>query len=147
MSKYCPECGRQLPDEAKFCDACGTKVRMLEPRESIPPRIQTFAAMKEAAEEAIARNVSGEWSYWDSEDLFNYDARKIRRFSEKEDRRLMDDNEGVVYLVSSKGAIGHAFPANDQFDAFVEWVFYTPDDGSKDLPGNMRELGRYVQLF
>ena len=26
MSKYCPNCGRELPDEAMFCDNCGTRI-------------------------------------------------------------------------------------------------------------------------
>ena len=144
MSKYCPECGRQLPDEAKICDGCGTKVRMLEPQESSLPEIQIFVTMKEAAEAAIMRNRSGIWSHWDSADRFDYDAGRIRQFGEKEDRRLFDDDEGVVYLVSRHGAIGHAFPANDQFDGFAEWMFYTPEDSSDVLPGNMRELLQYV---
>ena len=24
--KYCQSCGKQLPDEAAFCDECGTRV-------------------------------------------------------------------------------------------------------------------------
>lgn len=26
MSKYCPNCGRELPDGAAFCDSCGSKI-------------------------------------------------------------------------------------------------------------------------
>lgn len=36
MSKYCPECGKQLPDDALFCDNCGTKMPDMGNKASSP---------------------------------------------------------------------------------------------------------------
>ena len=33
--KYCTNCGAQLPDEAKFCESCGTR-QQAEPQSSAP---------------------------------------------------------------------------------------------------------------
>lgn len=39
--KYCPTCGAQLEDDARFCSNCGSKL----PEESMPEQ-QTSAALK-----------------------------------------------------------------------------------------------------
>ena len=33
--KYCTNCGAQLPDEAKFCESCGTR-QQAAPQSSAP---------------------------------------------------------------------------------------------------------------
>ena len=37
--KYCSNCGTQLPDEAKFCESCGTR-QQAAPQTSIPPKVE-----------------------------------------------------------------------------------------------------------
>ncbi len=47
--KYCSNCGAQLPDEAKFCDSCGTKQQSVaRPKAAHNPK----AAHKKVKEES-----------------------------------------------------------------------------------------------
>ncbi|HOJ94490.1 MAG TPA: zinc-ribbon domain and TM2 domain-containing protein [Fervidobacterium nodosum] len=34
MSKYCLQCGKELPDNCKYCPSCGAYVLSLKPRKS-----------------------------------------------------------------------------------------------------------------
>ena len=36
MSKYCPKCGNELPDEAQFCNECGYSVLVEDKKEEVP---------------------------------------------------------------------------------------------------------------
>lgn len=38
MTKYCPECGEKLGDEAKFCKNCGKKLNETVTRAFVPER-------------------------------------------------------------------------------------------------------------
>ncbi len=164
MSKYCPECGRKLPDEAKFCDACGTRISEFElkqstevkhaesviiekrPIEQSPEalRFMRFSKMAEAAEAAAERNAGEKWSYWDTPDNYSWSFKKLQKYSLKEDNRLEDLRENIVYFVSSGGAVGHLMMnIEDEEDTF-EWIFYTENDNPGTLPSdqNMLEVGR-----
>ncbi len=65
MAKYCPECGKKLPDDAAFCDSCGTDVRTSEtakpasstPAEEIKERIRKRTESAPAAENRAAKPV------------------------------------------------------------------------------------------
>ena len=35
MSRYCPSCGEELVDSAKFCKSCGAKLENVRPNENI----------------------------------------------------------------------------------------------------------------
>ena len=37
MTKYCPTCGEELPDEANFCKSCGSSINGT-PGAQVPPR-------------------------------------------------------------------------------------------------------------
>ena len=142
MSKYCPNCGRQLPDVAMFCDHCGTRMPDLS-QASFQEETQSvyyFAdTMSEAAEEAIVRNESGEWSYWSTADAFHESARNVRRFSAKEEKRLRGDTERPRYVVSASGAIGQYFTDEDG-GTVLEWVYLTRQEGDQDLPHDVDDL-------
>ena len=48
--KQCPNCGTQLPDEAKFCSSCGTAIETAMP--PVPPPIPTDAQSSRQAQPA-----------------------------------------------------------------------------------------------
>lgn len=154
MSIFCPNCGRELPDNASFCDGCGTRIpKIKKPANSPEPaedrtdgteRFLVFETMQEAAEAAIELNSDGEWSYWDEPESFNYNAKKLIKFSVKEDKYADEINEDPVFIVSSEGAVGHMYIDSEDQDDFFEWVFYTHADQPEDLPSQdeMLEIGR-----
>ena len=45
---FCPNCGKQLPEGSRFCDACGTKVADINVTESTVPATETAPASSEA---------------------------------------------------------------------------------------------------
>ena len=143
MSKYCPNCGRQLPDEAVFCDSCGT--RMPDPAGmsfSVQQKPQSVYyhcdSMAEAAEEAVARNPEDVWRYW-SERSFMESEKAIRRFAEKEDRRLKNNPDRPHYVVSPGGAIGLYYQEEDG-SLVLEWVYLTRRESEADLPDKVDDL-------
>lgn len=52
--KFCPECGQQNEDDAKFCGNCGTKLKMAEPSQNIGN-----AVVGEQAQESKKEGQSG----------------------------------------------------------------------------------------
>jgi len=58
---YCVQCGLQLPDDARFCDECGTSQRPRAERE-LAPRVGT-AAPSQAAPAASPKQPEEAWVY------------------------------------------------------------------------------------
>ncbi|MBQ3706624.1 MAG: zinc ribbon domain-containing protein [Clostridia bacterium] len=132
-TRFCPACGAEIKDGYAFCEKCGEPVgRDGEvPKRADLTRVPTMTI---AANLAVERNPTGEWSYWDTPDVFTTGAKRLLRFSEKEDRRLASDPEGAyVYLVSPGGAIGHIF-TDDGGERVLEWVYFTETDRPDTLP-------------
>ena len=46
---FCPNCGAQLSDNAKFCTSCGEKIRTAEPAPSAPQQMRPQGAVSPAA--------------------------------------------------------------------------------------------------
>lgn len=143
MSKFCPECGTELPDDALFCASCGCRMPDMSPAEEVSePAINLnytrFTEMVKAAETAIDRNGSGEWSYWDSPEIFDYSPGKLMKFCEKEDKRLTGDEDRPVYFVSVSGALGQVY--TEEGTEYLEWLFYTETEGPDELPKDVSEL-------
>ena len=46
--KYCQSCGKQLPDEAAFCDECGTRVGQFK---NARPESKTSSVIKRRSKE------------------------------------------------------------------------------------------------
>ena len=44
MSKYCTNCGKELPDNANFCDNCGTRFNTSAYQEPIPKKKSSFGS-------------------------------------------------------------------------------------------------------
>lgn len=44
MSKYCTNCGKKLPDNANFCDNCGTRFNTSAYQEPIPKKKSSFGS-------------------------------------------------------------------------------------------------------
>ncbi len=152
MNKFCPKCGKRLPENALFCDGCGTRMPDMEPAPaaepvSVNPGEHPYAAFQtctEAAEWAIRVNTHGEWSHWDIPDLFSYNPKKILKFAKQEDERLQGDPGCPTYVISKSGALGQILPEYEGEEAFFEWCFYTPEEGPNDLPQSLQEIKTYL---
>lgn len=134
---FCPYCGNQIPDDSVFCEMCGAQIEA--PAAAAPvqmpmtPGTAAFASadtMIAAAQIAMTRNLSQEWSYWDDPGFYDYGAQKLLRFCEKEDKRLV--GEPVNYLISPDGAIGRVY--TDEGETILEWNFYTRGSAPGTLP-------------
>ena len=151
---YCVRCGANIPDESRFCSQCGAKVLMpmtVPAAESAVPPVEEAGfertrTLVQAAELASQRAPDQEWSYWDTPTLFSTSLKRLLRFCEKEDRRLegIEDDEGVLYyLVSPGGAIGQEYTSEIEGSRELEWLFYSKEDGSEDLPETSEELDHW----
>ena len=146
MTKYCPTCGRALPDEARHCDFCGTRQ---------PARNTDFSAGRHnyistrtfgaAVDIAAVRNRDPyrEWSYRAAPDFFTWNLKKVKRFAGKADWRWAEDTVKPVYYVSPRGAIGQVY--EEDGIRYLEWCFYTREDGPQELPDSVPELERLMQ--
>ena len=113
-----------------------------------PPEAPVEAAfartrtMSEAVELAAARNAEGRWAYWDSPDALCEREKHLRRFAQKEDKRLHGDPEGVLYYaVSPRGSVGHVFrDAYEGRGEVLEWVYFAPGEGERTLPAAPEQL-------
>lgn len=138
---YCENCGAKLPDDSAFCDHCGAR---LEPsvNEPMPQESEAFTwtrTMVDAARVAESQNPSGEWSYWDSPGSLTETPRRLMRFAQKEDKRL-SDMEGLYYLVSRAGSVGHLYKDEEEGGFVLEWVFFAPGEDAESLPASPDEL-------
>ena len=157
---FCTQCGAQLSEGANFCKYCGATVAAAPMQQDAPMQPQPvaspapafgshgqgfvrFRSLTEAVELAIGRNAEGEWRNWDSNWL-DTSVRKIRRFAEKEDRRLadVDDGEGILYYVTSPmGSVGQTYEDDmDDDKPVLEWLFYAPHESAESLPTTVWEL-------
>jgi hypothetical protein len=58
---FCPNCGKELPDGAKFCDECGTRLSDMQPDQYEPPyqdAIQEIEEQNPYAAKPPARKIS-----------------------------------------------------------------------------------------
>ncbi|WP_299523771.1 zinc-ribbon domain-containing protein [uncultured Methanobrevibacter sp.] len=56
MSKYCPKCGNELSDEAKFCNECGYSVLVEDKKEEISKTEETNKSEVEVSETKKEKN-------------------------------------------------------------------------------------------
>ena len=162
MAKFCSNCGAPLAPDSVFCEECGT--RLEPPREIvIPPATDNNSVfmgftpdngaeivfvrtrtMTEAAEIAASRNAQGKWSFWDSPGRYKNSAGDVRRYAEKEDRRLgkFSDRGGIqYYVVSPSGSVGQVFTDETDDDRPVlEWVYFAEGEGEDDLPAAPEQI-------
>ena len=100
--------------------------------------------MCDAAELAVSRNEGGKWSYWDSPGKYRNAARDLRRFAEKEDKRLsrFSDRGGILYyVVSPAGSVGQVLTDETEIERPVlEWAFFAPGEDENTLPKSPEEI-------
>ena len=79
--KYCPNCGSQLPDEARFCPNCGTKQPNMENAPAPTPQVQTEPVVERApSPQPQAAPVSQEPSQMTPAQRYNYLKQNDERF-------------------------------------------------------------------
>ena len=146
MARFCENCGARVPDDSVFCENCGarlappTSLNRLNEVPAVSGRSGTTAraeTMTEAVPLAVSRNPSGAWSYWDSPDSPDWDARRLLRFAQKENKRLRGTD--MLYLVSRAGSVGHIYEDEEE-GRVLEWVFYAPGEDAESLPASPEEL-------
>ena len=143
MARFCENCGARVPEDSVFCENCGARLappaRMTH-TPAVSGRSRTtvqIGTMTEAVGLAVSRNPSGAWSYWDSPDSPDWDARRLLRFAQKEDRRLRGTD--MLYPVSRAGSVGHIYEDEEE-GRVLEWVFYAPGEDAESLPASPEEL-------
>ncbi len=79
--KYCPNCGSQLPDEARFCPNCGTKQPNMENAPAPTPQVQSEPVVERApSPQPQAAPVSQEPSQMTPAQRYNYLKQNDERF-------------------------------------------------------------------
>lgn len=66
--KYCPNCGAQLPDNARFCSVCGSQLGAAPQQPYEEPKKQKFISMdnfkanREAQKQRVAKIKWWQWA-------------------------------------------------------------------------------------
>ena len=128
---FCTRCGTAVKSGDIFCPQCGNRITA----DNAPDMLMIWADnMTEAADIAESQNPHGKWSYWDEPQNFCNDIDDLRRFCQKEDKRLAGTGIFVQYYVSEKGSVCHILEDEDNGGHFLEWLFFAQGDIAEYLP-------------
>ena len=168
FGRICPSCGVELREDSRFCENCGAWIAGASGMTSVPAAVKNFGmppegaganvpasgtgeftrtyTLMEALPIAIERNTQELWSTSRYPDYFEDDARTVRRYCEKEDKKIegLQNRNGVrFYVVSPDVSIGVVAADVSKYEGPISlsWLFIAPGDEEEGyLPQKPEEL-------
>ena len=134
MSKYCPKCGNELPDDAQFCNDCGYSVLVEDKKEETPKKEVEIPKKEDTPKKDVDEILFNETS--------NESKSEDKIFSNKKPSFNLPKNKILIPIVVVVIIIaGIAIFSGD--------LFYNPDDISitiTDISGYSGDTSYYYYV-